>query len=82
MTISFGQPAEGTWSELTKNEWEAATVWGIMARLGLSLLVLVIATVASLLVMMSIWPCITLFMALSVGATAVVWRRRASYKRP
>jgi membrane protein implicated in regulation of membrane protease activity len=57
-------------------------VWGIMARLGLSLLGLVIATVASLLVMMAVWPCITLFIALSVGATALVWRRRTSYKRP
>ena len=61
---------------------EGAVVWGIMARVGLSLLVLVIVTVVTLVVMMWAWPCIGLLIALSVvGAAAVVWRRRAFYER-
>jgi hypothetical protein len=60
-----------------------ATVWGIITRLGLSLLGLVLAVVATLMVLMTMWPCITLFLVLSVVvATALVCRRRASDKRP
>jgi hypothetical protein len=54
-------------------------VWGAMTRVGLSLLLLFIATVAILVVMMWVWPCISLLIALSVvGTAAIVWRGERS----
>jgi hypothetical protein len=62
---------------------EIAVVWGSSPVLcwpyGLA-----IVTVAALVVMMWVWPCIGLFIVfLAVaGAAAVAWRRRRTHARP
>jgi hypothetical protein len=58
-------------------------MWGTLTRVGLSLFVLFMATVAILVATMWVWPCISLLIVLSVaGTAAIMWRRRAFHRRP